>query len=86
MEVINALGRKDTSVGALPYIEFNLEIESDDRELSVEFEQKRYGIYAEVEFEEEGKKISSWKVLLPWIICFPFWRSWKLMLPCPKRK
>ncbi len=56
MEVINALGRKDASVGVLPYIEFNLEIESDDRELSVEFEQKRYGIYAEVEFEEEEEK------------------------------
>ena len=56
MQVINALGRKDTSVALLPYIEFNLEIESDERELSVEFKQKSYGIYAELEFEEDGKK------------------------------
>ena len=56
MEVINALGRKDTRVALLPYKEFNLEIESDERELSVEFKQKSYGIYAEFEFEEDGKK------------------------------
>lgn len=34
MEVI-ALSRKDTSVALLPYIEFILEIESDERKLSV---------------------------------------------------
>ncbi len=57
MEVINALGRKDMSVGVLPYIEFNLEIESDDRELSVDFELKNGSFYAEVEIEKDGKEI-----------------------------
>ena len=56
-EVINALERTDAQTGKLPYLEFELEIESDYRELSVEFEQKRYGIYAEVEIEENGKEI-----------------------------
>ena len=41
---------------ALPYIEFELEIESDGREFKVEFEQKADGIYAEVEISEDGKK------------------------------
>lgn len=40
----------------LPYKKFDLEIESDYRELEVEFEQKRYGAYyAEVEFEVDDE-------------------------------
>ena len=56
MEVINALEKNDPSIALLPFLELNLEIEADERELSVEFKQKRYGVYAEVEFQEDDKK------------------------------
>jgi uncharacterized membrane protein YkoI len=40
----------------LPYKQFTWKFESDDRELSVDFDMKNGSIYAEVEFEEEGKE------------------------------
>ncbi|HSL87430.1 MAG TPA: YusW family protein [Bacteroidales bacterium] len=53
IQVVNALGRKDTATASLPYVEFDLEIDYDERELSVDFEQKNYGIYAKVELQND---------------------------------
>lgn len=41
---------------ALPYREFELEIESDLRKLSVDFEQENDGIYARVKIKQDGQK------------------------------
>ena len=56
VEVVGALGRKDTVTASLPYIEFDLEIKSVEGELSAEFQQKRYGVYAKVEIEDDSRE------------------------------
>ena len=56
-EVIAALEKTyaDTGAGAIPYIEFDLRIESDERELLAEFEQKRQAAVARVRIRQDGK-------------------------------